>query len=78
MTKLLMAISKSLCEYPDDIHIEEIPGKNTSIIEIRVHKLDQGKMIGKRGKIIQSIRNIVYASSFKYHKRYTVEILSDN
>ena len=75
---LLETITRSICEYPNDIKILEFPANASSIIEIHVNKNDYGKMIGKHGKVIQAIRTLVYTISFKYKKRYNIEIVSDN
>ena len=41
---------------------------------IRVAKEDMGKIIGKEGKIINSIRNLVKILAVKEEKRVTVEL----
>jgi len=76
MQNLVETIVKGIVDKEDRVEVKEIPGENTSIIEILVDKSDLGKVIGKSGKTAQSIRNIIYASSFKTRKRYTVDINS--
>ena len=78
MKDLLKTIAHYIVEDKDAVEVEEIPGENTSIIEVKVAKSDYGKMIGKNGRTAQSIRNIVYASSFQFGKRYTIEIITDD
>jgi len=73
--QLIEIIAKEICDKPDDVKVKEIGGDSSSIIEIHVNKEDQGKMIGKGGKVIQAIRTIVYTVSFKYNKRYTIEVV---
>lgn len=72
---LIKHIVESICEFPDKVNIKEIPGDTASLIEIHVEKADQGKIIGKGGKVIQSIRNIIYSASYKVNKRYTIEVI---
>jgi predicted RNA-binding protein YlqC (UPF0109 family) len=76
MKNLVEAMVRGIVDLEDDVDVKEIPGGNTSIIEILVDKSDLGKVIGKGGKTAQSIRNIIYAASFKTKKRYTVDINS--
>jgi len=76
MKELLHAIVSHIVDEPDKIQINEIAGSTTDIIEILVTKNDLGKVIGKQGKTAHSIRNIVYAASFKTGKRYSVDINS--
>ena len=76
ISELIKTIAKEICEKPDQVEVKEIEGDMSSIIEIHVAKEDQGKMIGKMGKVIQAIRTIVYTISFKYNKRYTIEVIA--
>jgi len=76
MTEMIEIIAKTICDLPDKVNVTEIPGEKSSILEVRVDQTDLGKMIGKSGKTAQSIRNIIYAASFKFKKRYTLEIIS--
>jgi len=74
MKEMLEAITKTIVDKPDVITVNETEGDNASILEIKVDKSDLGKMIGKKGKTAQSIRNLVYAASHKTGKRYQIEI----
>ena len=76
MKDLVETIVKSIVDNEKEATVKEIPGENTVIIEIRVAKDDLGKIIGKHGKNAISIRNIIFAASFKTKKRYTVDINS--
>ena len=74
MKEMLEVITKNIVDKPEKVVVKEIGGDSSSILEIKVDKDDLGKMIGKKGKTAQAIRTLVYASSFKQHKRYQVEI----
>jgi len=74
MKEMLEVITKNIVDKPEKVTVKEIEGDSSSILEIKVDKDDLGKMIGKKGKTAQSIRNIVYAASFKVGKRYQIEI----
>ena len=76
IANLIETITKEICDFPNDVNVKEITGNTTSIIEIHVNKADQGKMIGKQGRVIQSIRTIVYTICFKDKKRYTIEVIA--
>jgi hypothetical protein len=76
MKVLVETIVKSIVDNEKEVSVREIEGQNSVIIEIRVAKDDLGKIIGKHGKNAVSIRNIIFAASFKTKKRYTVDINS--
>jgi hypothetical protein len=75
MKELIKCIAQSLVDNPDKVEVTEIIGEQTSVIELRVAKEDMGKVIGKQGRIAQSIRTILSAASAKIHKRAVLEIL---
>jgi len=74
MKELVEAMVKSIVDDEKNVVVNEIGGTNNSIIEILVSGSDLGKVIGKNGRTAQSLRNIIYAASFKNKKRYKVDI----
>ncbi|PYU24706.1 MAG: hypothetical protein DMG32_13275 [Acidobacteria bacterium] len=46
-----------------------------SVLELRVHPSDIGKVIGRQGHMADFIRTILAAAGMKLRKRVTVEIL---
>ena len=46
-----------------------------TVLELRVHSSDMGKVIGRDGRMADSIRTILAAAGMKLRKRVTVEIL---
>ena len=78
MKNLVETIVKNIVDKEDLVSVKEIEAsKNNVIIEIVVDKSDLGKVIGKHGKTAHSIRNIIFASSFKTGKRYTVDVSAE-
>jgi predicted RNA-binding protein YlqC (UPF0109 family) len=62
---LTEAIIKKLVSDPESVSVKEFDSEeeNTIQIEVLISNDDMGKVIGKNGKIINSIRTIVQASS---------------
>ena len=77
MKELVENIVKALVDYPSDVEVNQTDGESIIIIEIKVGAQDIGKVIGKEGRIANSIRTIVKAASAKLDKKANVEILSE-
>lgn len=75
MKELLEAIAKSLVDHPDQVVVNENPGEQTTILELRVAHEDLGKVIGKQGRTARAIRTILGAAGMKLRRRFFLEIL---
>ena len=62
---LTETIIKKIVSDPESVSVKEFEteDENTVQIEVLISSEDMGKVIGKNGKIINSIRTIVQASS---------------
>ncbi|WP_048602521.1 KH domain-containing protein [Rubeoparvulum massiliense] len=76
MKELLEVLAKSLVDHPDEVHVNQVVGERSVVLELSVHPDDVGKVIGKQGRIANAIRTVVNAAAVKEHKRVNVEILS--
>jgi len=76
MVDLVRDILKAIVDHPDAVEVKEVEGERASIIEIKVSPEDVGKVIGREGRIINSLRQIVRAAAGKDNKRITIELLS--
>lgn len=74
MKELLEVIAKSLVDYPESVEVCEIEGEQAVTLELRVADGDMGKVIGKKGRIAQSIRTVMQAAASCENKRVIVEI----
>ena len=75
MKELVEAIAKALVDYPDQVQVRAIEGEQVTVLELRVHPSDLGKVIGRQGRTAKSIRTILGAAGMKLRKRLTLEIL---
>jgi len=75
MKELILKICTALVDYPGAVQIKEITSEKVSIFEIKVNKIDVGKIIGKQGKTAHAIRTILNAVASKERKRIVIEIL---
>ena len=65
LVELTETIIKKIVSYPESVSVKEFETEeeNTIQVEVLISNDDMGKVIGKNGKIINSIRTIVQASS---------------
>ena len=75
MKDLVLYITKALVDNPDKVEVKEVAGEKSTVLELKVDESDRGKVIGKEGRIIKSIRTIINSASAKNDKRATVEII---
>ncbi len=75
MKELIEAIAKALVDNPDQVSVRAVEGEQVTVLELRVHPSDLGKVIGKQGRTARSIRTILNAAGMKLRKRITLEIL---
>lgn len=75
MKELVEFIARGLVDNPDEVKVTEVQGDRGIILELRVAPDDMGKVIGKQGKIAQSIRTLTKATAAKEGKRVAVEIM---
>ncbi|MBW1693940.1 MAG: KH domain-containing protein [Deltaproteobacteria bacterium] len=75
MKELIKHIVQALVDYPEQIVISEVEGRQSTVLEIKVAKEDIGKIIGKQGRTAQAIRTILNAASAKVKKRTIMEII---
>lgn len=75
MKELVEVIARSLVDFPEQVHVNEVEGEQSIILELKVAPEDMGKIIGKQGRIAKAIRTVVKAAAIKVDKRVVVEII---
>jgi uncharacterized protein len=73
INRIPAATARDVCEYlvkavveePDGVEVEVIDRRGRSLIEVHVAPGDMGRVIGKRGRIAQSIRTVVRAAAVR-------------
>lgn len=77
MKAALLYIVSAIVENPDKINIQEEESGDLIIFKVTVDKADMGKVIGKNGKVIRAIRNVLKIPAIKQDKKINIE-LSEN
>ena len=75
MRELVESIAKALVDHPDDVKVQSVEGEQVTVLELRVHPEDLGKVIGRQGRTAKSIRTLLGAAGMKLRTRFTLEIL---
>lgn len=57
-------IVKKLVKEPDFVKVQQFDSEDETVIEIVVAEDDMGRVIGKRGKIANSIKSLVQAKAY--------------
>jgi predicted RNA-binding protein YlqC (UPF0109 family) len=73
--QLVETVCKSLVDHPEEVKVTQIDGEQTTILELRVHQSDLGKVIGKQGRTARAIRTILAAAGMKQKRRFNLEII---
>ena len=77
LVSLTEMIIKSLVKDEDSISVKEFDSEEEIVIEVIIPEEEMGSVIGKNGKIANSIRTVVQASSYlKDNKRVKINISS--
>lgn len=76
MKEIVEFIAKSLVSIPEDVSVSEISENGIVDLKLTVNAQDMGKVIGKQGRIANSIRSIIKACAIKEEKKVNLEIES--
>jgi predicted RNA-binding protein YlqC (UPF0109 family) len=73
--EFLISYAKLLVNHPDDISVEIVPmDEDFEEIIIYANSADVGKLIGKDGKMINSIKTVISGCKAKGGKSYRVNV----
>ena len=75
MKEILETMIKNLVEDKESVLINEVAQDSEIKFEVRVNEKDMGRVIGKKGKIAQSIRTVMKAIAAKENKKTSIEFI---
>lgn len=77
MKKALSYIISSIVDDPKQVEISEEENDGVINFNVSVAKEDMGKIIGKNGKVIKAIRNVVKIPAIKQGKKIYISLLEN-
>ena len=77
MEEIVEYIVKNLVQTPDEVKVSSYEDGDITVIHVVVNENELGKVIGKNGRIAQSIRAIIRSASNGTGKKYSVKIGSE-
>jgi predicted RNA-binding protein YlqC (UPF0109 family) len=74
MRELIEYIAKQLVEKPDEVNVTEEEHRGRSVIRLEVGEDDYGRVIGKGGRVAQSMRALLKVAAVRSRAYASLEI----
>jgi predicted RNA-binding protein YlqC (UPF0109 family) len=74
VTDLLEDLARRLVDEPDAVRVEREDRDDVVVLRLYVAKDDVGKVIGRQGRIVRALRQVVRAAVGRQRKRVVLEI----
>lgn len=75
MKALIEYIAKSLVEHPDQVEVREFQNGNRVQLELSVAKDDMGRVIGKNGRVANSIRALLRVAAEREDRQASLDVM---
>jgi predicted RNA-binding protein YlqC (UPF0109 family) len=72
--ELVEYVARSLAERPESVHVSEVTGGETTVIELTAAPGDAGRIIGREGRNAKALRTLLGVMGAREGKRYQLEI----
>jgi predicted RNA-binding protein YlqC (UPF0109 family) len=73
---LLEFLARALVDHPDDVSVEGFDEDDgTIVLEVRVADDDVGKVIGRGGRTISSLRTVMRAVASRQDERVAIDVV---
>ena len=74
-TALLNLLIRALVDFPNEVDIQTLEDSQSTIFEVAVHAEDVRRVIGRRGRTADAVREIMINLGSKVGRRYILEIV---
>jgi len=73
--ELVEYIARSIASHPDEVKVTEEDEDGRVVLKLEVAPDDKGKVIGRQGRVAQSMRVLLRVAAVKEDARATLEIV---
>lgn len=77
MKDVVEKIVYALADEKEEVEVSDHNEGNTTTIEVRVAESDMGRLIGRQGRTVKSIRSMLFFAGQKHKRRFQLQILED-
>ena len=77
MKDTLLYILTQIVDHPEDVAVEEVTEDSRLILHVRAHQEDYGKIIGKSGRIIKALRDLIKLIATKQNQYVDIVLDED-
>ncbi len=74
MEELILYIARQLVDEPEAVHVRQVHGRQGPAYKLTVAPHDRGKIIGKDGRVIGAIREILDAAAARQGTHTTLDV----
>jgi len=75
MEELICYIARLLVDEPDAVQVRQVHGRQGPVYKLAVAPHDRGKIIGKDGRIIDAIRELLDAAAARQGTHVTLDVV---
>ena len=75
MKDLVEYIVKSIASHPDEVKVTETDEEGRVLLQLEVSPDEKGKVIGRQGRVAESIRTLIRVAAVKEGVRANLEIV---
>lgn len=75
LQRLVTDVVRLLVDNPEAVELTTEAGAGATILRLRVAQSDIGKLIGKQGRTVRSLRTLVGAVAGRFDRRYELDVV---
>ena len=75
MEEFIAYLVKNMVNQPEQVDIRSMMGQSGLLVEIRVAPEDVGKVVGRKGNVIRSLRTLAMTIGARMGRRIHLEII---